>query len=118
MLAAVDVGAELAAFFLELADAGEREDLEAAAVGEDRTVPAVELVQAACCPDDVKTWAQVEVIGVSEDNLCHDLLLEFLEVDALHASYGSYGHEDWGLDLSVVGGDDACTRIACFICYL
>lgn len=94
------------------------EDLEAAAVGEDRTVPAVELVQSACCPDDVKTWAQVEVIGVSKDNLCHDLLLEFLEVDALHASYGSYGHEDWGLDLSVVGGDDACTRIACFICYL
>ena len=44
---------------------------------------------------------------MAEQPVADAVLSEFLEVDALHASYGSYGHEDWGLDLSVVGGDDA-----------
>ena len=118
MLAAIDVGTELAALFSELADSGKREYLEAAAVGEDRAVPAVELMQSACRLDDFESRAQVEMVGVSQDDLGLYLLAQFFEMYTLYAAHSSHRHEDRSLDLSVVGGDDAGASIACLICYL
>ena len=46
MLASVYVGAELATFLAQLADAGQGEDLESAAVGKHRTVKTIEFMQA------------------------------------------------------------------------
>ena len=44
------------------------EDLEAAAVGEDGTLP-VQGVQAACSVNEFVAWPQIEMISVAEDNL-------------------------------------------------
>jgi hypothetical protein len=53
---------------VNLVDAGEREHLEAARVGEDRPLPAGEPVQAAGGADDLEARAQVQVVGVAEDD--------------------------------------------------
>ena len=118
MFASVDMRTELATFLSQLTDTGERENLETTTVGEDRTLPAIESMQAACCLHDLKSWTEVEVIGIAQDNLSLHLVAKLVEVDSLHRTYGSHRHEDWSLDLSVVGGDDASAGIACLICYL
>ena len=43
-------------------DTGEREDLEAATVGEEQDGPSRWNLASPCCPDDVKTWAQVVIV--------------------------------------------------------
>ena len=63
-----------AASSVDLADVGELKDLEAAAVGEDRAVPAHEAVQAAQFGDQLVAGPQGEVIGVAEDDLGADAL--------------------------------------------
>ena len=47
----------------------QREDLEAARVGQDRAVPAGERVQPAELLDHVLARAEVEVVGVAEDHV-------------------------------------------------
>ena len=63
---------------------GQRIDLETARVGEDWTVPAVELVESASLLQHVETWTKVKVIGVAEDDLCLHVFLEFAEVETFH----------------------------------
>ena len=65
MFRAVDMAAELTSLLAQLADAREREDLEAAAIGEHGAVEAVELVQAAGSLQHAGAGAQVEVVGVA-----------------------------------------------------
>ena len=77
MLRAVDVAAELAAFFLQFANACQREYLEATGVCEDRAVPCIELMQSTSFSQNVKAWSQIEVIGVAQDNLCFHLFAKF-----------------------------------------
>ena len=98
---------ELASLLAQLAYAGEREHLEAAGVGEYGAVPRVEAVQAARLAQGVETGAQVEVVGVAQDNLGFHLLPQLAEVHTLHAAACAHGHEDGGAYLSVVGGDEA-----------
>ena len=112
MLAAVDVGAELAALFREFANAGEGKHLKASAVGEHGAVEAVELMQAAGFLNDVQPRSQVEVIGVAEDNLRLDVASEFAQVHAFHAAERPHGHEYRRFNLAVVGFDDAGAGIA------
>ena len=64
MLRAVDVRAEICALGVELAVLGEGEDLEAAAVGQDRPVPSVETMQAARLLKDGRPWAEIKMVGV------------------------------------------------------
>ena len=66
---AVEVRAEFDAVRFDFADFGEAEDLEAAAVGENRLFPIHEPVQPAGGADDVEPGPDVEVIGVAEDDL-------------------------------------------------
>ena len=109
MLGAVDVGAELDTLLAHLAYAREGEYLEAAAIGEHGAVEAVELMQAASLLYHLQAGAQVEVVGVAEDDLCLDVVLQLGEVHALDGTEGAYGHEYGGLDLSVVGSDESGT---------
>ena len=75
-------------------------------------------MKSACRLDDFESRAQVEMVGVSQDDLGLYLLAQFFEMYTLYAAHSSHRHEDWSLDLSVVGGDDAGASIACLICYL
>jgi hypothetical protein len=63
---------ELDAFLDDLAQRAQAEDLEAARIGEDRSVPAHEAMQAAVGGDDLQPRPQPEVEGVAE----HDLRAE------------------------------------------
>ena len=111
MLAAIDVAAEGHPLVSQFAVLGKGEDLEAAAVGQDGTVPPVELVQASGTLDDVHTGTQVQVIGVAQDDLGLDVLAQFGHMDSLDGSHGAYWHEDRGLDLAVVGRDESSAGI-------
>jgi hypothetical protein len=57
--AAVDVGGEGDPRLLDLREVAQAEDLEAAAVGEDRAVPAHHLVEAAERSDDLGARTQI-----------------------------------------------------------
>ncbi len=99
-LVAVDRRRELDAFLGDLAQRAEREDLEAAGVGEDRFVPAHEAVQAAVRGDDLQPRAQPQVEGVAEADLRTDLV-EVARRHRLDRAVGADRHEDRRLDDAV-----------------
>ena len=66
---AVDVRLEAHALLAHLADARQRHDLKAAAIGEDGPVPAHEVVQAAKARDALRPGAQHQMIGVGEHDV-------------------------------------------------
>ena len=106
---AVQVRTELDAVLLDLADFREAENLEAAAVGQNRPVPIHELVQPAGGADDVEAGPDVQVIGVAENDLrAH--LAEFARVERLDAALRADGHEHRRLDDAVRGGQSAQAR--------
>ena len=78
----------------------EREDLEAARVGEDRARPADHLVQAAVGGDDLEPGAQPQVVGVAEDDARADRF-ELARGHRLDGAVGADGHEDGRRDLAV-----------------
>lgn len=104
-LVAVDRRGELDAFFADFAQRAQRKDLEAARVGEDRAVPAHEVVQAAVRGDHFQPRAQPQVEGVAEA----DLRTDFGEVarrHRFHRAVGADRHEDRCVD------DAVCERHA------
>ncbi len=90
--AAVDVRGKAHALLAHLADLGERHHLEAAAVGEDRAVPAHEGMQAAEAGDALGAGAQHQVIGVGEDDVGAGRL-HLVEVERLDGGGGADRHE-------------------------
>ena len=106
------MAAEPRALVGELAVVTEREHLKTAAVGENRLVPAVELVEAAGFLDDIGAGTQVEMVCVAKDNLSLDIVTQFMRVDTLDRAKGAYRHKYRSLDLTVVGRDHTGTRIA------
>lgn len=111
VLAAVDVRAKLGALFAQLADARKGEHLEATAVGQHRAVEAVELVQAARLLQHVEARTEVQVVGVAQNDLRLDVLLQFSQVHTFDGAHSAYRHEDGSFDLPVVGRYQACAGI-------
>ena len=102
--------AEFDAVRFDFPDFGEAENLEAAAVGEDRPFPIHEPVQSAGGADDVESGPDVEVISVAEDDLrAH--LEQFARVERLDAGLGADGHEDRRVHDAVRGGQSAQPRL-------
>ena len=65
----------------------------------------LELVQAAGLEKRIQPGAQVEVVGVAEDDLGLDIRLQIPVIDTLDGSDGAHRHENGGADLTVVGRD-------------
>src|SRR5213592_359922 len=65
---AIDVRLELDTLLIDGPELREREDLEAARVGEDWAIPAHELVQPAHLAYDVVAGPEVEMIRIAEDH--------------------------------------------------
>ena len=107
MFRTVDVTAKFAPRFAEFADAGERKHLEAAAVGQHRTVETVELVEAACGFEHVKSRTQIEMVGVAENDLGFDFVIQLMNVHSLDRAKGADGHENGSLYRAVVGSEEA-----------
>ena len=109
-LAAVDMRREPDALFGHLTDVGERKDLESAGVREDGSFPSLEGMQSSGATEDVRTGPEEEMVGVTENDLRLDVVLEFLALHTLDGTYGTDRHEDGGEDISVVGMDDPGAR--------
>ena len=111
VLRPVDVASELTSFLCQLANAGQREYLEAAGISQNRAFPAIEPVQSACCPKHVKPRTQIKMISVSKDYLSLYLVTKLREMYSLDSSLSAYRHEDWGADLAVVGRYQSCACV-------
>ena len=105
------MAAKLHTFLLDFADASQREHLKAAAVGQHRAVETVELVQTASRFQHFESWTQIEVIGVAEDDLCLDVVFQFMQMHRLHRGLRAYWHEDGRLDVAMICMDDAGTGV-------
>ena len=91
--AAIEVRAEADAFVGDLAQLAEGEDLEAAGVGEHGARPADEFVQAAHAADGFVAGAQIEVIGVAENDFGAERFEHVLR-DGFDRALRADGHED------------------------
>jgi len=85
------VRAELDAVRLDFADFGQAENLEAAAIGQDRFVPVHEPMQTAGGGDDFESGPDVQMVRVAEDDL-GATLDEFARVHGLDGGLGAHGH--------------------------
>ena len=81
----------------DIAQLRERENLEPAAVGQDRSVPAHKTVQPTKVADQLAARPQVEMIGVAQDDLRTDLV-QVCGRQRLHCALGADRHEDRRLD--------------------
>ena len=103
----VQVGGEGDPLLGDLAQLGQAEHLEAAAVGQDGAVPAGELVQPAQVGHQLVPRAQVEVVGVAEHDLGADLFEVLGGQAALDGAGGGHVLEGGGLHDAVDGGERA-----------
>jgi hypothetical protein len=60
-------------------------------------------MQATGLLEDVGAGAQVQMVGVSQDNVGADIGLEFLRVDPFYRAEGPYRHKDGGGDFAMGG---------------
>ena len=93
----IEVRAEAHAVVGDFAQLAERENLKAAGVGEQGARPTDEFVQAAHAADGLVAGAQVEVIGVAENDLGAERFQRVLR-DGFDRSLRADGHEDRGFD--------------------
>ena len=80
----------------------EREDLEAAGVGEDRQVPRHEAVQPAELADQLVAGPEMQVVGVAEQDLGAEVA-HLVRVQRLHGPLRADRHEDGRAHLPVRG---------------
>ncbi len=99
--------AEGYAFFADLAQIVETENLEAAGVGENGSIPRHEAVQAAHLANGFDSGTQIKMVGIAKQNLDAEFLQDILR-NAFDRTKRSYGHEDWRFDFSV--GHDEFAR--------
>src|SRR2546423_568567 len=102
------------AFLRDLAQFRQRKNLVAAAVGQDRSVPIHEAMQAADRPDHLEPWPDEQMIRISEN----DLRFEFPQLartHRLHAALGADGHERRRLDYTVRCLQATATRFCVLI---
>ena len=100
---AVQMGSKGHALFVDLAQFGQTEHLESAAVGQDGAVPAGELVQTAQVGHQLVAGAQMEMVGVAQHDLCADVLQVMGRQAALDGTRGGHILESRGLHRAVHG---------------
>ena len=103
---AVEVRGEGDAVVVDSAKVRQREDLEAAGVGQDRSVPAHEPMQPAEAGDALGGRAQAQVIRVAEDHL-RTGGAQVAGRQRLHRRLGPDRHELGRVDRAVGGRDPA-----------
>ena len=103
---AVEMRRERHPFVIDTSQIGEREDLESARVGEDRSVPCHEPMQPSQPRDSLGRRPEVEVVRVSEDHLRAGRM-EVPRRQCLHGPLGADGHELGRVDPPVRSLDPA-----------
>jgi hypothetical protein len=90
----------------DLADLGQRHDLEPAGVREDRALPTDELVQAAELRYLLRPGSEHQVVGVAKDDV-GPRPLHLIKVQALDRADGADRHEGRGADVAMESVDGA-----------
>ena len=72
----------------------------------------------ACLAEDIQSRTEIQMVGVAQNDLCLYLFAKLGEMHCLHASHRTDGHEDRGLDLTVIGGDQSCTGVTRIVAML
>ena len=103
---AVDVAAKGDAVGVELAAVGEAEDLIAAGIGQDRSLPAHEAVQASRTFDQLVAGAEVEMVGIGQHEGGAELgkVARFERLDVGGGAHGGKGRHLHGTVGGVKGG--------------
>ncbi len=109
MQRSIDVGAEAHALFGDLRLLGQGEYLEAAAIGQDRSVPTHKRVQAPRQVDELWTGPEHQVIGIRQDDLRAETF-DLGRMERLDGGLRSDRHEDRGLDRPSAGLELPKTR--------
>ena len=115
MTGTVNVGCERAPVRGKFADGSQGENLKAAAVGQNRAVPMLELVQSAGLAEYLQTGTEVQMIGISKYDFRTDIFLQFLVIHTLDGAYGTHGHKYRGLYIPVVRGYESASRAGCLV---
>ena len=97
----VNVGTEIYAFFLDLAQICKGKYLEAAGICKDRLIPIHKLMQSAILFDQLIAGTHMKVVGIGKLYLSTDLTQIIGRNSALNGTYGSYIHENRRLDGSM-----------------
>ena len=118
VLRTVDMATELTTFLMEFTDACQRKYLKTSAVSQYRTIPGIELMQSACLTKDVKSWTEIEMIGITKNDLRLDLFSQFGEMDTLHTTCRTNRHEDGGLNRTMGGLYQTSSCVTGGICML
>src|SRR5688572_25639340 len=112
MLASVDVRTELDALFCQLSQFGQRKNLKAARVGQQRAVPRRKSMQSAETTNDLNSWPEKKVVRVAQNYSCIKLVLEPFEPNALQRALRSDGHKNGSLYHRAAGCDNAGPGLA------
>ena len=94
------MGTEFHPVFCNSAQSFQTEDLKAAAVREDGPAPRVEFVESPAPRHQIVTGAQIQVIGIAEDNLRADGF-QIIRGNGLDTACRTYGHEDRSFNRAV-----------------
>src|SRR5438128_11130487 len=93
MRAAIQMRLKSNTVIADLAQRAETEDLITAAVGQDRSVPSHELMQAAQFCNGFMAWPQGEMVRIAKQN--HNMQVSYLiRRNTLHGRLRSDRHED------------------------
>src|SRR5665811_2115004 len=90
--AAVDMRGECYAVLSHRVVVGQAEYLEAATVGQDRSIPAHERVDATSFTNHIDAGTKHQVIGICQDDL-RSRAANFIRLEGLHRGLGADGHE-------------------------
>ena len=106
---AVDRVTEVYALLSDLTDIAQAEDLETAGVGEDGAFPLHEVVQIAVELHDLLAWAQPQVEGVAEDNLCASGF-NFFRRHSFYGAVRAHRHKRGGFYHAAIKHQTTATR--------
>ena len=97
--------AKLDALFGDLTQLGKAEHLKTAAIGQDRLVPVHEFVQPTHLLHQIRTGANIQVIGIAQNDLRTDLF-DLRRRHPLDRGLCADRHEDRGLNRAMAGFED------------
>src|SRR5690606_38165111 len=99
----IDMGLKKRAFFFDFSGTGKRKDLIASAVRKNRLIPSVETMQALCFLQDLQAGPEIQVVGIAQNDLRLDVLLQLFLRDSLYAPRSAYRHKNGRFHRPMVG---------------
>ena len=109
MLGAVNMRPECAAVRSQFPDGRKGKDLKSSAVCQNRPVPGNEFMETPCPAEYVKARAQIQMIGIAQNDFRTDVLFQIPVIDTFDGPHCADGHENRGLDGTMVRSYNAAT---------